>query len=171
MAVGKAVKRDRNRQLKAGIKKHFGKTKSLLLKGVQVPVATIVSGLSKSISAGVDTDAKRVLYLEAAKTSRKADAAIDPIVVTLVDFLQSTMSAKALGDFNLQPKTRATPDVATLAAANAKRAATRTARNTMGKKERLKITGTTPATTVTAKTSASPASPTTPSNGGNGSST
>jgi hypothetical protein len=141
MAKSKAVKRDRKQQLLKGIGIHFAKAKTITLKGKDVKVSDIVAGLDKSIAAASDTDAKRVIFLESAKTSRQADAAIDPTILALTEYLQSTMGASALADFDLQPKTRSVPDVATKAEANKKRAATRKARGTMGKKQRAKIVG------------------------------
>jgi hypothetical protein len=141
MGISKAVKRDQKTQLIAGITKHFGKVKTITLKGNVVKIADLVSGIQASIDAGADTDTKRTAYLEAAKTSRSADEASDPDVVAFTEFVQSTLSATDLADFGLKPKTRAVPDVATKALANAKRAATRKARGTMGKKEKAKIVG------------------------------
>jgi hypothetical protein len=141
MGKSKSSKRDNNTHLLAGIAKHFAKVKSVTLKGKEVKVSGIVTGINTSIAASADTDAKRAAYLESAKTSRDADAAIEPTVLAFVDLLKSTLSAKDLADFNLQPKTRAVPDVATKAQAVKKRAATRKARGTMGKNQRKKIVG------------------------------
>ena len=141
MGISKASKRDRLRQLLQGIAIHFAKVKSVTLKGKEVKISTLVAGINKSIAAGVDTDAKHTLFLESAKASREADAAIDPLVLAFVEFLRSTLSAQDLVDFNLQPKPRAVPDVATKAAAVKKRAATRKARGTMSKKQKSKIVG------------------------------
>jgi hypothetical protein len=139
--ASKASKRDKKRQLISGIGIHFAKVKSVTLKGKEVKLSTLVAGLNKSIAAAADTDAKRAVFLESAKTSREAEAAITPTMLAFTEYLQSTMSPSELADFNLQPKTRATPDVATKAVAAKKRAATRKARGTMGKKQRAKIVG------------------------------
>ena len=144
MAKSKPLKRDAKRQIISGLGKHFAKAKTIVLKGKDVKVADLIVALQTSINTGADTDAKRAVYLQAAKTSREADAAIDPTLVTFTEFLQSTMSATDLADFGLKPKTRATPDAATTVAANAKREATRKARGVIGKKARAKIVGVVP---------------------------
>jgi hypothetical protein len=141
MAISKALKRDKKSQLMQGIKTHFGKQKTVTLKGKAIKLSSLLVQLQASIDAGVDTDSKRVDYLEAAETSRQADATVDPIVVVLTDYLQSTLSATDLADFGLKPKTRAVPDVATKAAAIKQSAATREARGTMSKKAKSKIFG------------------------------
>jgi hypothetical protein len=139
--ASKASKRDKKRQLIAGIGIHFAKVKSVTLKGKEVKLGTFVAALNKSIAAAADTDAKRVAFLESAKASRDAEAAVTPTMVAFTDYLQSTMSPSELADFNLQPKTRLTPNVATKAVAVKKSAATRKARGTMGKRQREKIVG------------------------------
>jgi hypothetical protein len=141
MGISKAVKRDQMTQLLSGIAKHFGKVKTITLKGNVVKIADLQSGIQASLDAGADTDAKRTAYLEAAKASRAADEASDPDVAAFTEYVQSTMSATDLADFGLKPKTRAVPDVATKALAVAKRAATRKARGTMSKKAKAKIVG------------------------------
>ncbi len=141
MSATKAVQRDKKTRLIAGIKKHFKGKQTVTLKGKQVKLAKLVTGLQTSIDAGKDTDAKRTAYLEASKTSKAADAAVGPTVVMFTDYLRTTMSATDLDDFGLQATTRAVPDVVTKAAAVEKRAATRKARGTMGPKQRLKIVG------------------------------
>jgi hypothetical protein len=141
MGISKALKRDKKSQMIQGIKKHFGKQKTVTLKGKSIKLASLLVQLQASIDAGVDTDGKRADYLAAAQTSREADAAVDPTTVVLTDYLQSTLSATDLADFGLKPKTRGVPDVATKAAAIKQSAATRQARGTMSKKAKSKIFG------------------------------
>lgn len=141
MGISKAVKRDRMRQLIAGIQSQFGKVKSITLKGKDVKLTDLVSTMQASIDAGADTDAKRAVFLEAAQVSRAANEASDPQALAFTEYLQLTMSATDLAAFGLKPRTRTEPDVATKALAVEKRAATRKARGTMGKKEKAKIVG------------------------------
>jgi hypothetical protein len=166
MANSKAVKRDQKTQLIAGIQKHFKGKKFITLKGAQVNLAKLVTALQASIDAGKDTDAKRTVYLEASKTSKAADAAVDPTTLVFSDYLQSTMSAKDLADFGLKAKTRAVPDAATKAAAVKKRAATRAARGTMGPKEKRKVVGV--VSTAGAPAAAQPVTTPAPTNGSAG---
>jgi hypothetical protein len=144
MSVSKATQRDKKTQFIAGIQKHFGKQKTVTLKGQVVNLPGLVTKLQASIAAGKDTDSKRVIYLEAAETSREADAAVNPTMLVLTDFLQTTMAPIDLADFGIQPKKRAVPSVATKAVAAEKSRATRKARGTMGKKAKLKIVGVVP---------------------------
>jgi hypothetical protein len=141
MGKSKAVKRDKKSQLIKGLQTHFGKQKTITLKGKPVTIASLTTGLQASIDAGIDTDAKRVAFLESSKASKAAEDAIHPMVVVLTDFLQSTMSATDLADFGMKPKARVAPDVATKAHAALQSAATRKARGTLGPKARLKIVG------------------------------
>jgi hypothetical protein len=144
MGISKATQRDKKNKLIQGIKTHFAKVKTVTLRGTQVNLADLVTDVQTSIDAGVETDTKRVAFLEAAKASRAADAAVNPTIVVFSDYLQTTMSATDLADFGIVPKARAVPDVATKATAIQKRAATRKARGTMGKRQREKIVGVVP---------------------------
>jgi hypothetical protein len=61
-----------------------------------------------------------------------------------------------LADFGIHPKTRAPLTVEAEAAASAKRASTRAARNTMGSKQKLDVMGDVVGITVTPITAAKP---------------
>jgi hypothetical protein len=82
-------------------------------------------------------------------------------------------SPDVLGDFGIAPKPRAQVTANAMVVANAKRAATRAARHTMGSKQRKAITGVVPDVIVVptkasspAVTAPAPSSPTTPATSG-----
>jgi hypothetical protein len=169
MGLSKTTKRDKKSQLIQGIQLHFAKTKTVTLQGKPLNVPNLVSLLQASIDAGKDTDGKRAIYLEAAKASREADAAVEPTALVFTNFLESTMSPTDLADFGITVKARAVPDVATKAAAVVKSAATRKARGTMSKKQKSKIVGvvsdTTPPPAPTAEVAPAAPSATAKTNG------
>jgi hypothetical protein len=145
MSVSKAAQRDRKTQLIEGIQKHFGKQKTVTLKGQVVNLASFIAKIEASIAKGKDTDSKRAIYLEAADASREADAEVHPTILVFADYLKTTMASTDLADFGMPSKKRAVPDVETKAVAVQKLRATRKARGTMGKKAKSKIVGVVPA--------------------------
>ncbi len=94
----------------------------------------------------------------------------DGLLTDLKTLVKSQLGSSegVLGDFGFSNPKRQTPDEATKAAAVVKRAATRDARHTMGKRQKAGIKGTVPATTAPVATSgtsssgATPASPVVP---------
>ena len=141
MALTKAEKRDSYRQIMAGIQQHFGKAKTVTLQGKAVNLTTFTRLLQASIDAGANTDAQRTVFLEASKASQAADAAVEPTLLVLKDYLVSTQSPEVLSDFGIRVKQRAVPDVETKAQAIKKGQATRKARGTLGPKAKKKVVG------------------------------
>lgn len=130
------------KQLIAGAMKHFSTVSSLTFGGGAFTPAQVEAFLKTLIDlrTAVD-DAKTV-----AKAKIVAEAAQAPSLrsqmAAFVAFVKATFgnSPDALADFGLEPrKTRAPLTIDQMAAAAAKRAATRAARHTMGPKQKLRL--------------------------------
>src|ERR1700679_1877753 len=104
MGLSKVAKRDKKTRLIEGIRAHFAKTKTVALKGEDVSVPDLITRLQASIDAGKDTDAKRTVYLAAAKKSRAADAAVEPTELKFTDYLEPPLSDEDLADFGIATK-------------------------------------------------------------------
>jgi hypothetical protein len=140
MPTGKETEVALATQLVAGTKKHFSTVSSLTFGNSTVTPAQIEASLQTLIDlrSAVD-DAKAV-----AKAKIAAEAAQAPSLrsqmVAFVTFVKATFgdSPDVLADFGLKPKKARTPlTISQLAAAAAKRAATRAARHTMGTKQKV----------------------------------
>ena len=97
-----------------------------------------------------------------ADVARREYAKVDPVLRGYQSLLLVTYgnAPATLADYGLAPRKGPTPQSANVkAAAVAKRAATRTARHTMGKKQKAEIKGAEPVTTGSAPATAAPASP------------
>jgi hypothetical protein len=145
MPTGKETEVALATQLVAGTKKHFSTVSSLTFGNSTVTPAQIEASLQTLIDlrSAVD-DAKAV-----AKAKIAAEAAQAPSLrsqmVAFVTFVKATFgdSPDVLADFGLKPKKVRTPlTISQLAAAAAKRAATRAARHTMGTKQKQAVKGT-----------------------------
>ena len=132
------------RQAIAGVEAHFASTPSLALDGTPTTPKELVATLQVAIDS-IDRAATAekafhdaVAAQHAAITTGKARLAALRGLVT--NQLGSTEAV--LGDFGFTARKRQVPTEATKAAAVAKRAATRTARHTMGKRQKSKVKGT-----------------------------
>jgi hypothetical protein len=116
-------------------------------------IAQIFKDRVATNQAVLDATAKRV---EAVQTDRDKRAQTDPVAKAVRRIVQGmfAQSPAILADFGLAPLKAGTRSVQTKSVAVAKAKATRTARHTMGSKQRAKITG----ETVSASTG-SPATP------------
>jgi hypothetical protein len=151
-------------QLVAGTKQHFSTVSSLAFGNGTYTPAQVEAFLQTLIDlrAAVD-DAK-----SATKAKIVAEAAQAPPLrsqmAAFVAYVKATFgnSPDALADFGLKPRKARTPlTIDQLAAAAAKRAATRAARHTMGPKAKQKVKGT--ITTIVSQPTAPAPAPVAPS--------
>ena len=151
-------------KLIAGLQKHQPNV-VLLINGKSYTTAEIVQTLQSIIDSLNAAVAARATFLEASRTVASTVSNNRPFVsgVTQSVHIAYGDSASVLSDFGLVPRklTVLTPQQKAAAALKAK--ATRLARHTMGKKQKLAITGTTPATAPAASAPAVPAAPATTS--------
>jgi hypothetical protein len=150
-----------DRRLIAGIQKHLGKAGTLFLNGKKYTSAQLVSLLQARIDATEAVPPAEGAWMKVVKAERDQLAATKPIVDAARTVLLAMFgsSVDILSDFGLAPLTRTEPTPAKKVEAARKAKATRAARHTQGKKQKLKIKGAAPAAEPVI------ASPATPLNG------
>jgi hypothetical protein len=160
MKTSKADRSDRNRKAIAGVQKHYASTQAIILDGVSYTPANIEKALQGSIDAADATTAAGAVFHKAVADEKSANVMADTVYRGLVAFVtgQFKTSPNTLADFGIVPLTRQTPAAATVASAVVKRAATRAARHTMGKRQKASIKG-----TVSSTAPATPPAAATPS--------
>jgi hypothetical protein len=134
---------NKNRQAIAGVKKHFASTPSLVLDGSPTTPNDVIAALQAAIDA-VDAAAAAGKVFHDVTAAQHAAIAKGNAVLKALKMLVNNQLGGAegvLGDFGFQAPKRKTPDEATKAEAVAKRAATRAARHTMGKRQKAKVKG------------------------------
>src|SRR5271166_1648374 len=139
----KATLQQRVRSLISGTQKHYA-TGTLTVGGVSYDAATLVpilQGLDNAITA---SDAAKAKWNDALKSMQDESTKVLPVIRKLQSYLVSSLgdASSTLADFGLVPRKVPAPLTAQqLAAAAAKREATRAARKTMGTQQRKKVKG------------------------------
>ncbi len=167
MRTSKANLQARDTKVIAGIAAHFTGATTFTFGGVDYKAKQIQTLLQNRIDAASATASARAKWLTAATAESKVTTEAESVLLDLKSHLVTTYGADSqiVADFGFTPKTRQTT-AKTVATAVDKRAATRKARGTMGKKAKLKISGDTPPANDSASpVSATPASPTPAANG------
>ena len=164
MTTGKDTDAALARQLIAGVTKHFSSTSTLAFGNGSFTPAQVEASLQTLVDLRSAVDAAKTV----AKAKIVAEAAQAPSLrsqmAALVTFVKATFgnSPDVLADFGLTPRKARTPlTISQMAAAAAKRAATRAARHTMGTKQKKAVKGTI-TTIVSSQPTPAPA-PVTPS--------
>jgi hypothetical protein len=157
-----------HRQAIAGIRKHFASTPTLALGGTPTAPNDAIATLQGTMDAIDAATAAEQSFHQAVAAKQAAIAKGNGLLADLKTLVTSQLgrSAGVLGDFGFTTSSRQTPNEATKAAAVAKRAATREARHTMGKRQKSAIKGAVPPTVAPAvgptATSLGTAGPTAP---------
>ena len=147
-----------------GVDKHFAKIKSLVLAGVSYTPASLKALFQAEIDACNALDQSRAQMKEQVATTRTARANASAGRKNLKAYVLGNYGANAvqvLEDFGLSvPKASGPKTVEAKAGAILQAKATRKARNTMGKRQKLSVTGA-PSTAAPAEAPAqvAPASP------------
>jgi hypothetical protein len=149
-------------QLAEGTQKHIGATTPVLVAGGTFTSVQIVAQLNSltALRAAVDS-AKSALRARLADERSKAPTLV-AFLQAYEGFVRSAFGTQpdVLADFGLAPrKIKTPPTVEQKAAAKAKRAATRAARGTIGKKKKLAIHGNVTGVLVTPVTQPATAQP------------
>ena len=123
-----------SRQAIAGVMKHFANTPTLALNGTPTTPTDVTATLQGAIDAAA---AAEKAFHDAVAAKRAAIAKSNAHLGALKALVKNQLGSSqgALGDFGFTSPSRQVPDEATKAAAVAKRAATRAARHTMGKRQ------------------------------------
>ena len=140
----KTQKADLAAKLAAGMQKHFPTASTLTVGGATVTTAQIQTQLQTLVSLRADVNVARANLQAKLHTEDTTAPPIAAFIVQLVAFVRGTFGATpdVLADFGLTPRKAKTPlTTKQQVTANAKNAATREARGTKGKREKLAITG------------------------------
>lgn len=145
----------------AGTQKHFP-SGQFTLGNVAYTTASLVQALQGLADAFTALDTAHASVKDGVAALRTSETKVLPLIREYTSFLRATFSTATaqLGDFGLQaPKARQPLPTEKRAAATAKLRATRTARGTTSKKQKLAVKGDVTGVTVTPITTPAPASP------------
>jgi hypothetical protein len=135
------------KQAIVGIPKHLGGASSLSLNGVLYTPTSLVAFLQAFVDLSVSVIAAKAQAHDLLLQEQTSGLAVRVVLQALRSYvvgLYGNGATGILGDFGFAPKKATTPKVAVKALAAAKNRATRAARHTMGKREKLAIKGTVP---------------------------
>lgn len=160
----RAVKQAHDAQMIVGVEKDLQNVASLLLAGETFTPKSLQAFFQSRIDAANAVVTARAHWLDTVKAFKAIDAKGAVVVRGLHQYVVNAYGAASpqLADFGFTPSKRATQTPEQKAAAVAKRAATRKARNTMGKKAKLAIKGAVVPTTAPATPAPAPAPVTVP---------
>jgi hypothetical protein len=145
--------------LSAGVTKHLGNVTSMTLAGSSYTPSQVTTKLAEVVSLRSDVDAAKATTKAKLAAEKAAMPALRTFMSALVTYIKAGYGSQpdVLADFGIQtPKARAPLTVEAKAAASAKRAATRAARNTMGSKQKKGVKGNVVGVTVTPVTAPPP---------------
>jgi len=152
---------NKHRQAIAGIRKHFASAPTMVLGGTPTTPNDAIATLQGSIDAIDAASASEQAFHGAVAAQHAAIAKGSGLLTDLKTLVKSQLGSSegVLGEFGFTTPSRQTPDEATKAAAVAKRAATRAARHTLGKRQKLAVKGDVKGADATPATSAPAPSP------------
>jgi hypothetical protein len=158
--MNKAKKINRNRQMIAGVQKHYGPNDTILVDGVPTKQTDVVAKLQAPITASDATATAEAAFHGAVSQEEAANTAADTTYQGLKSYFLSiyATSTGTLADYGLSVVVKKEPTAATKAAAAAKRKATVAARGVVGKRKRAAVTAPAPAVTPPASTPTTPKS-------------
>ena len=155
-----------NQKISEGVDKYFSKVKSITIDGTTVTPKSLKEVLNAENVAAKAVDSSRAQYLDDVVTHRTAGVAAQNLRARLKAYILVSYGKKAvkvLGDFGMSaPKPTNNKSAATKAKAVEQSLATREARHTMGKTQKLAIKGVVPSTATAAETPSSSAPAATP---------
>ena len=149
-------------KLAAGVQKHFTGTTPILIGGSTLTPAQVTAQLDQLATLRSDVDAARTVLKKKLDDEKKEVPMLRPFYVSVIAFVRAAYegSPEVLADFGLTPKkVRKALSSEQLAAAAAKRASTRAARGTIGKKKKAAIKGNVTGVVVTPITAPSAPEP------------
>ncbi len=131
-------------QLSAGTDKHLTGTAQVMLGGSSFTPAEITAKLQSLVKLRADVDAAKAATQATLAVEEANMPALRTFVTAYATFVRAAFHGTpgVLADFGLHPKARTPLTVEAKVTAAAKRASTRRARNTMGRKQRLAVKGT-----------------------------
>jgi len=145
----KSTTQARDQKIIAAVDKYFANAAQMAIAGKTFTPATLKAAFQSEIDANNTADSTRAVYkqqIAEAKAVRRDTRALRESLRTYILGNYGPAAVTMLEDFGMSPKTRSAPTTETMAEAVKKARATREARHTMGRKEKLAITGATAAT-------------------------
>jgi hypothetical protein len=171
--TNKATRQNANRKIVGAIKEHL--SGSVTLEGVKYAPATLAKMFQNGIDIADATDKAAKSWHLAVATEKGNTQELSGVQTSLRNYVSATFgeTGTEFADFGFAPRAVTVVDAATKAAAVQKRAATRFARGTGGKRQKEGIKGTivapaapaVPATTTSAAPPAASVSATSATNG------
>ena len=153
--AAKSTTKDLDQKIIAAVDKYFASATQMAIAGKQFTPATLKAVFQAEIDANSAADSTRAVYKQQIVEAKAARGNASGLRQELRTYILGNYGAAAvtmLEDFGMSPKTKSTPTAETKAEAVVKAAATRKARHTMGKKQKLAITGATAAVPVASNT-------------------
>jgi hypothetical protein len=144
--VNRPTAKDRDSKAMLGADKHLGGVTSIALNGVSLTPTELKALLQKDIDSANTVDTARATWQKTVKDARSTRSQTAALLRALRGYLIATHGVDAvdlLADFGFVPPKSKKADTKTKAAAVDKTIATRSARHTMGKKQRQQVKGTT----------------------------
>jgi hypothetical protein len=140
----------------AGFQKHFSTTASMSIGNASYTLAEVIQVYQDDLNADAAVALALAAYRSAVATAVAANAKTAAFDLTVRKFVVGSFGVPPgpAGDFGIEATPQHAPNAQTKAQAVVKRDATRKARQTMGSRQKLAITGSPPA---------SPAAPVAPS--------
>lgn len=152
--VSKSSRQNRLRLILSGIDKHFQNVTSVTLGGSTHTLVDLKQLIQTDISASDASVQAEASWRTDVQSERDSHAKVNPLLrlfklYVIAQFGDTQNATEALADFGWSPRKSTSKTIATKAGAVAKTAATRTARHTMGSKQKAQVTGETAKGTAT----------------------
>jgi hypothetical protein len=155
----KATRQNSNRKIVSAIKKHL--SGSVTLEGVKYAPAKLAKMFQDGIDVADATDAASKAWHAAVATEQASTQGLSSAQTLLRNYVSATYgeASTVFSDFGFVPRAVRTVNAATKAEAVQKREATRAARHTMGKREKLDVKGWSEPAASSTTAPATPAAP------------
>jgi hypothetical protein len=155
--ANKNTQQNNDRKIVLAIPLHLANVSNVMLAGVQYTTADLVKLFQGRIDASDQSTAAHAKWLDLVKAEREERAQTAVVVRAFKDLVLSMFADQAgpLADFGLTPRKKPKKTVATKSQAVAQTKATRTARKTLGKRQKAKVKGVVQEPRTTTSSSAS----------------
>ena len=139
----KATVRAFEHTLISGLQTHLGK-RAIAIAGAQLKTASVIAQVREHLATLDAMDTAKAEYLAIVARERVQRGALAPVVAGVRNFLLSLYSESSaeFRSFGFVPRANAVRSVETKASAVAKMRATRAARHTLGRRQKVSIVGT-----------------------------
>jgi hypothetical protein len=142
--INRRKQQARDQKLIEGLDKHANVLPSVVIGGRTYTTAEAIGELQASLDDSKDVQSAKAIWQSAVRKDQERRARVEPFVSLLRQLLQTAFgdSVDVLADFGLAPRKVAIISPEDKVKATEKAMATRKARHTMGKKQKLAITAT-----------------------------